>query len=92
MRVSAQEVYIVCKGYQARVKKFQEADHENDPRASNRVPLKMEAVREKVAGYLQENGIYKMRRADILEHMQGRLADSRLPTLNEIGTTLRGDF
>ena len=42
----------------------------------------MDAVREKVAGYLEENGIYKMRRADILEHMQGRLADSRLPTLN----------
>ena len=52
----------------------------------------MDEVREKVAGYLQEHGIYKMKRADILEHMQGRLADSRLPTLNEIGTTLRKDF
>jgi len=92
MKVSAEEVYKATKGNQARVKKFQEADHENDSRVSNRVPLKMDSVREKVAEYLQENGIYKMRRADIQEHLQGRLADSRVPTLNEIGTTLRKDF
>ncbi|TNV70802.1 hypothetical protein FGO68_gene13118 [Halteria grandinella] len=33
-----------------------------------------------------------MKRADLQEHLQGRLADSRVPTLNELSTTLKEDF
>jgi len=92
MKVSAEEVYKATKGYNARVKQRFETNLENESRVSNRVPLKMDSVREKVAEYLQESGIYKMKRADLQEHLQGRLADSRVPTLNELSTTLKEDF
>jgi len=65
---------------------------ENNPLLGNRVPLDKQQVRERVADYLHEHGLYKMKRADILEHMQGKLSDTRVPTLNEIGETLKSDF
>jgi len=93
MKVSAKDVYRACHGYLARVKKFQEFDKsKGNPVAVNKMPLDRVQVRERVAEYLTEKGLYKMRRADIHEYMQDRLMNSKVPTLNEIGITLKEDF
>lgn len=51
----------------------------------NKLTLDQAQVRDRVAEYLTENGLYKMRRADIQEYMQDKLINSKQPTLNEIG-------
>jgi len=70
----------------------QDRDEDSEVGRNNKLPLQMDQVRQHVVGYMQEHGIYKMRRDDILDHMYGKLNDSRVPTLNEIGETLREDF
>ena len=48
------------------MKKFQEADsRESKSQVSSKMPMDRIQVRERVAEYLTENGLYKMKRADI---------------------------
>lgn len=93
MKVSAKEVYRACHGYLARVKKFQEFDDsENQSSIMSKMPMDRIQVRESVAQYLTEKGLYRLKRADIQEYMQNKLSQIKAPTLNEIGITLKQDF
>ena len=93
MKVSAKEVYRACHGYLARVKKFQEFDEaDTHSQIMRKLPMDRIHVRESVAHYLTENGLYKMKRADIQEYMQNKFSHSKAPTLNVIGITLKQDF
>ena len=93
MRVSANDVYRACHGYLSRVKKFQEFDdRDRGSSVMRKLPLDRIQVKEKVAQYLGENGLYKMKRATVQEYLHDKLSDSKVPTLNEIGSLLKNDF
>lgn len=49
-------------------------------------------MREHIVNYMNEKGIFKLRRTDLQMSIAPRLVDSRVPSLNEIGHSLKHDF